>query len=182
MKTLKVLAAGVAVYLGAAACSAASSTQEKLAHTGGAAGSTSQSGGAGGAPGGSAAGGQLSGGSGGLLDSGLDAFADAMGDAMVVPDADAAPAPTVVTAQCDKTFRGNGVSYDTFYAEAAFPGASVTDLAGATVVMTYADAQQIPGYTSAVSIPQVRPGFAAVLCGYDLPGSVIPTSVTFILP
>ena len=91
-------------------------------------------------------------------------------------------APTVVTAQCDKAFRGNGASYDTFYAEAAFPGTSIADLASVTVVLTYADAQQIPGYTSAVSIPQVKPGFAAVLCGYDLPGSVMPTSVMFILP
>ena len=182
LNTIKILAAGVAVYLGVAACSAASSTQERLAQTGGAAGSTAQPGGAGGAPGGSATGGQLSGGSGGLVqDSGLDAFADAMGDAMGVPDADAAPpGATVVTAACDKTYPFGGGQ--ALYAEVAFPGKLADDLATVVVVLDYASSPEIPGYTRRVqAYASIRDGFAAVTCGYSgSPNNA--TGATFILP
>jgi len=162
-QTLKILIAGCAVYVGMAACSAADTGSQRLAGAGGSSAGTVSIGGTGG----------------GLVDSGLDAIADALTDP--VGDADAAPS-AVVTAQCDRTFRGAGASYDTLYAEAAFAGMGVNDLADVRVVLNYAEAQQIPGYTAAASIPQLRPGFAAVLCGYDLASSVIPSSVTFILP
>lgn len=169
-QTLKIFAAGCAVYVGMAACSAADTGSQRLAGAGGSSAGPASIGGSAGLSGGTG---------GGLVDSGLDAIADALTDP--VGDADAAPS-AVVTAQCDKTFRAAGAGYDTLYAEASFSGATVNDLAAVRVVLNYAEAPQIPGYTAAASIPQLRPGFAAVLCGYDLASSVIPSSVTFILP
>ena len=91
-----------------------------------------------------------------------------------VPTATAAPGdtgPTVAVEQCDKTYVQNGITYR--YAEHAYAGASVSDLA--LVRAYYGIANNIPGYTDAVTITFLKTGSVAVSC-------VQGATVTFVKP
>ncbi len=94
-----------------------------------------------------------------------------------VPEAQAGPAGAdVAVEKCDKPGPMSGTSA-TFYAEHAYPGKSVTDLARVTVVVHAA--QPFPfaagDYQDIVASPYVKSGAAAFPCGEG-------QSLTFVLP
>jgi len=109
---------------------------------------------------------------------------DVLGDVVAIMDSlvhdsapkDAAAAPpTTVSASCSVERSG------TMYAEAAFPGRTMTDLARTTVVACSATEQPAgSGYKCATGTLLVRDGSIAYACGAK--GFALPTSVTFVVP
>jgi hypothetical protein len=108
----------------------------------------------------------------------MDALANPVRDAK----AQALP-PITATESCDKQVPSTNGAITYLFAEHAFPGKSVNDLAGVRTVLHYAGT--IPnnpsGYNDAQGIASLRTGYATVLCG-AVQGTSNPTSVTFILP
>ena len=87
--------------------------------------------------------------------------------------------PTVVTEKCTKQGELDGMPI--LYAEHAFPGRSLDELAGVHVYAHLLQSNRVvPGYEYSVSAPQLAEGKVAVFCGYaNAPGL---DSVTFVLP
>lgn len=149
---VRALVAGVLVYLGIAACSASSASDNAgTARTGPSASGPT---GASDASGGGA----------------LDAIVGAVTNP--IPTASADPVvPTIETAleSCDKTY---AVGANTvYYAEHQYPGVTLPELA-TTVAVTFTlsttpNAGYPPGYTEAITVPAYRDGSVAIACGYS---------------
>jgi hypothetical protein len=107
----------------------------------------------------------------------VDAMLDALTDP--VKEASAAP-PDVAVEQCDKI--SNLTGSQVLYAEHAYPNKTVVQLAGVVGVahMKSVATQTLPSYSDAVLPVQLRPGFAAVVCGPPGPNGY--DTVTFVLP
>jgi hypothetical protein len=106
----------------------------------------------------------------GVIDALLDPVLDPVGEAQAAP-------PDIATESCSRV----GGSY--VYAEHAYPGKTVEDLAHLRVVMRYktdAGVTQLPGYSRFVTLPWLKPGYAAVICGTT--AAMYVDDVTFILP
>lgn len=94
------------------------------------------------------------------------------------PASPAAPAaPIVISTTCDKTFLAPTGSVQHYYAEASFPGKTMTDL---TRVVVLARPVAIAGYDWAtMGYAHVKDGSVAYYCGNT--ASVLPTEVRFVL-
>jgi hypothetical protein len=155
LRVLGVSVSGAVVYLVMAACSAGSGAS-------GANGSDS-----------------------GFVDALVDALANPTMDAKAgAPDANAGPTgPTVNTVACatGSTIDGGGTY---LYVEKSYPGKTVADLSAVRVVLNYPSSVAYlrpPGYDSQVTLPWIKDGSVAVLCGPQ--GSqYVADSVTFISP
>jgi len=91
---------------------------------------------------------------------------------------------TVVVAACDKVVSTVGGSI-LYYAEAEFPTKTIQELSAVRVVLNYpsvipASYYPLAGYVAKSSLADLKPGFAAAVCGSA--SSNKADSVTFILP
>jgi hypothetical protein len=180
----RALVGGAVIYVAMVACSTSAAPRPGFRSVGdadedeGAGGRGAVSGAAGNAEGGGT-------GSGGSPVEPRDAgLVDALVDAIRPPirDAEAAP-PQVFTVQCDvEVPQANGVSH--FFAEQAFPGLSVEQLAGVSVVFRYKAEYAKDGYAHQVALATLKPGSARAFCGAQATGGAdaIPyESATFVL-
>jgi hypothetical protein len=107
-----------------------------------------------------------------------EASAQSGATAAPVPPVSPPAAPTVITTTCDKTFLSPTGSVQHYYAEAEFPGKTLTDL---TRVVVLARPVAIAGYDWAtMGFSHVKDGYAAYYCGNSV--TVLPTEVRFVLP
>lgn len=179
---VKAFGAGLAVYVGVAACSASGGEQARHVGAGGA-GHTSGAGGVGVSGDGGAAGH-----GGGLIDAASDVLADVWGDVVnPVPDADAAPPPDVRDVPCSGRAQSVADSRVIWhYAEVTGLPHTAEQLAFAKVLMPAAnpDAPATSGDWYAAS-PSVSDGRVVTTCGYTVSGDPYGTlhaSVRFIIP
>ena len=163
-RTVGVFVSGALVYAVVAACSSASSSSAGTRVDGGIVGAIVQD-----------------------AKAVLDAIASPTPDASAGTTDSGASGPTVSAVPCSSTYTLPGGQTWT-YAEQAYPGTVVADLSAVRVVLNYpsvagATANNAPpgGYASSGSVPWVRDGFVAVLCGATGNPNA-PTSVTFVLP
>jgi hypothetical protein len=116
----------------------------------------------------------------------VDAFRDVISDVLgtdVVRDA-SAQTPTAVTATCNVRVLSEAGTTNVVYAEAAFPGKTVEQLANVAVIFPIRPGSRVPpGYThNFSSIFVLKPGSVAVYCGVDSTPDVINSQVTVVLP
>jgi len=86
----------------------------------------------------------------------------------------------VDTESCTHTASFGGTNAN--YAEHAYPGKTVVDLSGLVVRFHIVDGNgfTLPGYDHELSVPYIKDGFAAAICGYTTVQYF--DSVDFILP
>jgi hypothetical protein len=119
---------------------------------------------------------------GGLVDVLRDVLSDVLG-ADAIRDANA-QTPTTVTGTCNLVVRSEAGTVNSVYAEAAFPGKTVEELADVEAITPARSVSNLPpGYTHNSLSPYkwLKPGSVAVLCGYDSAADVLNRQVVFIL-
>jgi hypothetical protein len=91
---------------------------------------------------------------------------DATGSSDSAPHVDAAPTTQIDTESCTHSASFGGTTAN--YAEHAYPGKTVADLAGLVVRWHVVDGNgyTLPGYTHELGMPYIKDGFAAAICGY----------------
>jgi hypothetical protein len=110
----------------------------------------------------------------------IGAIADAITDPVSEANAQSLP-PITAMERCDKMAAVGDSGTTVAYAEHAFPGYTVQQLARAVAIVTWsANFVFIPGYTQSVQTPFVRDGYVAIDCGSAT--SPEYSSVTFMLP